>query len=354
MKPTYNRTIEKSCGFQFARWSAGAKAFEDLLPENQRVIHDPLARYYAGAPGMRMVKMMHLINPNIRKAIALRARYFDDHSRTCIQDGYDQIVLLGAGYDSRYVRLPEFRNATIFELDLNSTQVIKKALTRRLYGKLPANVKYVAIDFSQDSVTEKLLGAGFQAHRKTLFIWEGVTLFLNQDIIEHTLGQLAELATESRIVFDFVPPELIDDQTDYQGNRQLLKLCADIQEPLTFGFQPERMPGVLRRLGYDQVKIIGLQQANKIYCGSDRIEDSYYFATARIGGNDQNGHGRNDAGQKDNGLTIIGQRENGQKTCGRNVHGRPDGVPNNGLIVRPQGLTGAGGINDASPLRGQS
>ncbi len=329
MRPTYSRTIDKSCGFQFARWSAGAKAFEDFLPQDQRVIHDPLARYYAGAPGMRMVKMMHLINPSIRKAIALRARYFDDHSRRCIKDGYDQIVLLGAGYDSRYVRLDEFRHATVFELDLNSTQVIKKALTRRLYGRLPANVCYVAIDFSQDSVTDRLLKAGFQTHRRTLFIWEGVTLFLNQDIIEQTLGQLAELTHDSRIIFDFVPPELVDDQTDYQGNRQLLKLCADIQEPLTFGCAPEKMPGILKGLGYDQVKIVSLPQANKIYCGSDKIEDSYYFATARISGNGREGNGRNGNGRKGN-----DQQGNGQ-----------------GLIIKPQGLIGVGGVNDAHPLR---
>ena len=328
MKPTYSRTMEKSCGFQFARWSAGAKAFEDLLPSDQRVIHDPLARYYAGAPGMRMVRMMHLINPSIRKAIALRARYFDDHSRHCIEDGYDQIVLLGAGYDSRYVRLPECRRATVFELDLNSTQVIKKALTRRLYGRLPANVRYVAIDFSRDSVTEKLLGAGFQTHRRTLFIWEGVTLFLNQDIIEQTLGQLAELAAESRIIFDFVPPELIDDQTDYQGNRQLLKLCADIQEPLTFGFQPDRMPGVLQGLGYKGIKIVSLPQANQIYCGSDKIENSYYFASAEIGRNGQDGSdGRNNdrgysAGQR------SGWKNNGSRDGGRIITGTSMPFPN--------------------------
>jgi methyltransferase (TIGR00027 family) len=280
---------------------------------------------------MRMVKMMHLINPHIRKAIALRARYFDDHSGQCVKDGCDQIVLLGAGYDSRYVRLNEFRHATVFELDLNSTQVIKKALTRRLYGRLPANVRYVAIDFSQDSVTEKLLNAGFQTHRRTLFIWEGVTLFLNQDIIEQTLGQLAELAHDSRIIFDFVPPELVDDQTDYQGNRQLLKLCADIQEPLTFGCAPEKMPGILKGLGYDRIKIVSLPQANKIYCGSDKIEDSYYFATARISRNGRQGNGRNGNGRKDNGRTNGGQKDSG-------------------LIIKPQGLIGVGGINDAHPL----
>ena len=282
MKAIFNRTIEKPCGFLFARWSAGAKAFEDGLPVDQRVISDPLAHYYAGEAGMRMVKMMQAINPNIRKAIALRARYIDDYSRQCIKEGFEQVVLLGAGYDSRYVRLPEFRRATIFEMDLQSTQVIKKALTRRLYGRLPHNVNYIAIDFSKDSVTEKLMTAGFQFHRKTLFIWEGVILFLNQDIIEETLGNLIGLGTDNRIIFDFVPPELIDDETDYMGNRELLQLCANVQEPLTFGCQPNRMKGILQGLGFGNVNTISMQEANMIYCGSDKIENCYYFATAEV------------------------------------------------------------------------
>jgi len=313
MKTTYSKTIEKPSGFQFARWSAGAKAFEDTLPPEQRVIHDPLAHYYAGQAGMRMVKMMHVINPNIRKAIALRARYFDDHSRQCVKEGYEQVVLLGAGYDSRYIRLPEFQRTTIFELDLSSTQVIKKALTRRLYGKLPNNVVYVPIDFSKDSVTEKLMAAGYQTHGKTLFIWEGVTLFLNQAIIEETLGRLAELGQGNRIIFDFVPPELVDDETDYKGNRQLLKLCADVQEPLTFGCQPERMKGILNSVGYDKIKIVSMREANRIYCESENIEDSYFFATAEVKPNDQD----------------------------------------HGLIFKPKGIIGCGGGNGEDPLRSE-
>jgi len=182
------------------------------------------------------------------------------------------------------MRLEEFCDARIFELDLSSTQVIKKSLTRRLLGKLPENVTYVPIDFSKESVVQKLMGAGFQRHKRTLFIWEGVTLFLNKDIIEETLGQIAEIGAGNRLVFDFLPPELIDDETDYKGNRELLRLCASVQEPLTFGYQPEKMKGMLQNLGYDGVDIVSMREANRIYSGSGQIEDSYHFATAQVTG----------------------------------------------------------------------
>ncbi|UCD95580.1 MAG: class I SAM-dependent methyltransferase [Candidatus Zixiibacteriota bacterium] len=282
MKRIYDKTIEKPCGFMFARWSAGAKAFELSLPPDRRVITDKFAPYYAGRVGMQMVQAMNALNPSIRKGIVLRAKYMDEYAVQCIKGGAEQVVILGAGYDSRYLRLEEFRRAKIYELDLHSTQVIKKALTRRLLGRLPANVTYVPIDFSKDSIDRNLIQAGFQRHRKSLFIWEGVTLFLNQSIIAETLGRLAELGEDNMIVFDFIPPELIDDETDYKGNRALLDMCASIKEPLTFGSRPAQMEQVLKGSGFDKVRIISLPEAHRMYGGTGNIENCYYFATAEV------------------------------------------------------------------------
>lgn len=282
MRAVYDKTIEKSCGFLFARWSAGAKAFESCLPADKQIISDPLGGYYAGREGMKIVGLMQAINPSIRKAIVLRARFIDDYACQSLNNGFKQVVLLGAGYDSRFLRLPEFRGARIYELDLYSTQVIKKSMTLKMLGNLPPNVTYVSIDFSLDSIIQKLMTAGFQRFKKTIFIWEGVTLFLNQDILEKTLGRIADICPDSRIVFDFVPTELINDETDYKGNRMLLKLCADIKEPLTFGSQPTEMNHILKRLGFENIIITSMREANRIYSGNDRIEDCYYFASAEV------------------------------------------------------------------------
>lgn len=292
MQTIYSKTIEKPSGFLFARWSAGAKAFELSLPPSQRIISDQYAPYYAGQVGSRLVAAMGRINPAIRKGIVLRARFMDDYSRTSFQDGVQQVVLLGAGYDSRYLRMPEFRTVRVFELDLDSTQTIKKSLTRRMLGRLPQNVTYVPMDFSKDSIQAKLLAAGFQRQLKTLFIWEGVTLFLNKEIIAETLGRLAELGAGNRVVFDFIPTELVDDETDYQGNRQLLHLCASINEPLTFGSHPDAMRRLLSEIGFGNIDITSMREAHKIYCGSDHIEDSYFFATAEVGSDLSSGNGK--------------------------------------------------------------
>jgi len=283
MKRIYSRTIEKPGGFLLARWSAGAKAFETALPKGKRVLTDPLARYYAGGVGMGIVAAMQAINPSIRKAIVLRARYMDDYAEASIAEGCRQVVLLGAGYDSRYLRTPGFRDIPVFELDLESTQQVKKALTRRLFGCLPANVTYIATNLAVDSISQKLLAAGFRRELKTLFIWEGVTLFLNEEIIAETFGHIAELGPGHRLTFDFVPAELVDDETDYRGNRDLLRWCASINEPLTFGCSAVRMRQMLCAAGFGNVQIRNMREAHRMYGGDDAIEDSYLFATAEVG-----------------------------------------------------------------------
>lgn len=283
MKRIYSKTIEKSCGFAFALWSAGAKAYEYLLPPHMRVIEDPLAHYYSGSSGLKMVQMLQVFNPALRKAIVLRARFFDDYACESVKAGYRQIVIMGAGYDSRYWRIPEFHDAHIFELDLESTQIIKKSLTRRLVGSLPSNIKYISLDFSKHDMTKKLLANGFKKHEKTLFIWEGVSLFLNLEIVLDILGHIAQLGNDNRVIFDFVPLELIEGETEYAGNHKLIELCASIKEPLTFGCEPEKMKMLLRGLGYRNVNITNMRQTSQIYGGSAKIEDCYYFATAESG-----------------------------------------------------------------------
>ncbi len=55
-----------------------------------------------------------------------------------------------------------------------------------------------------------------------------------------------------------------------------------MKEPLTFGCQPEKVKAILYNLGFNQVKIISMRELNHIYCGSGKIEDSYFFATAEM------------------------------------------------------------------------
>lgn len=60
----------------------------------------------------------------------------------------------------------------------------------------------------------------------------------------------------------------------------MIELCNSINEPLTFSSRPDRMKSIMENAGFGKIKIVSMREANQLYCGSDHIEDSYFFATA--------------------------------------------------------------------------
>ena len=128
-------------------------------------------------------------------------------------------------------------------------------------------------------------------------------LGLADDVWEELATEITHIIHSAAATQFTLPLELTDYETDYKGNRQLIELCNSINEPLTFSSRPERMNAILTSAAYGNVKIVSMREANRLYSGTDRIEDSYFFATAEVKANGNgtaleaggrlNGHERN-------------------------------------------------------------
>jgi methyltransferase (TIGR00027 family) len=90
----------------------------------------------------------------------------------------DQVVILGAGFDCRANRLRELEGIRVFEVDHPSTLATKVEVLRGALGKIPEAVRFVKIDFNREKLQEVLARAGFEASRRTVFLWEGVSNYL--------------------------------------------------------------------------------------------------------------------------------------------------------------------------------
>src|SRR5262245_58748314 len=96
-----------------------------------------------------------------RGTVAVRTRYIDDTVADALQRGVEQVVILGAGFDSRAYRIREIERTRVFEVDHPLTQAAKqRAIIRRL-GRLPPHVTFVAIDFSTHTLDTVMPAAGF-------------------------------------------------------------------------------------------------------------------------------------------------------------------------------------------------
>jgi methyltransferase (TIGR00027 family) len=172
-------------------------------------------------------------------AIHARTRHIDQVFADALRDGMAQVVILGAGLDSRAYRFPnELRTAHVFEVDLPATQEYKKKRIREILHALPRHVTYVPIDFTKQDLAEVLDAAGYDPARKTIFLWEGVSFYLPEAAVDATLRFVATHAARgSRIVFDYFlksglkapPPQLRDVMTRLQA----------VGEPLIFGLPDE-------------------------------------------------------------------------------------------------------------------
>ena len=146
-----------------AQYMAFFRALESRRPAAERLFVDPVADAFldrplraavaaAALPGVGRVIPWVLDRriPGPRASAVARTRYIDDALRAAVAAGTEQVVILGAGYDSRAYRLPELRGVRVFEVDHPDTQSVKRQVLERRFGALPPHVTFVAVDFDRE------------------------------------------------------------------------------------------------------------------------------------------------------------------------------------------------------------
>ena len=174
-----------------------------------------------------------------------------------LKDGTPQIVLIGAGFDTRAWRFRELNNNTnIFELDLAPTQQWKlECLTSNNGQTQPKQLKFIPTTFNLDSLAKDLLQSGYRADCPTFFIWEGVTPYLNETAVSATLEFVCHHAgPTSQIVFDYIYKDALQTPEDYIGLEQVLQWAEDSGEPFSFGIPKNNIEGFLLARGLKLLK----------------------------------------------------------------------------------------------------
>lgn len=136
--------------------------------------------------------------------VPLRTAVIDDAVRASMQEGVRQLVLLGAGLDGRAWRMPELEHCVVFEVDHPDTQAHKRERVR--LAALADEVRYAGIDFERQTLGDVLAEVGHTPDRPTIWVWEGVTMYLTRDAVLGTLDAVARLsAPGSRLCLTYVP-----------------------------------------------------------------------------------------------------------------------------------------------------
>jgi methyltransferase (TIGR00027 family) len=266
---------------QTADMVTALRALESFKPEDERVCYDPLAKSFLGGAFAlfarnKLLTRIALWNAERRRPgamgvasyIAVRTRHIDECLKESLRNGIQQVVILGAGYDSRAYRFDDLKaRVRIFEVDHPATQKMKKHKLHKIFGQLPGHVVYVSVDFVTQKFGERLLEHGYDTSLKTLFIWEGVTYYITAEAVDETLAFVAENSGEgSRIIFDYAPKALLDGKWDPEAargyNPEFLKKKG---EPWTFGIEDGTIDDFLSQRGYGDVANAPSELLKRVY-----------------------------------------------------------------------------------------
>ncbi len=195
----------------------------------------------------------------------VRTRRIDELLESAVAGGATQIVILGAGFDSRAYRLEYPVGTRVFEVDLPVTQAYKRKRVGEIVGGEPDHVVYVSIDFTRQNLDEVLVAAGFLPNERTFFVWEGVTYYLPRDAIESTLRVVATHAPGSEIVFDYAVEGALGDE---HGDARLTGIVASAAawgEPWLFEVSRDDLAAMLAAAGLTVVSDVGKDEIEPAY-----------------------------------------------------------------------------------------
>jgi methyltransferase (TIGR00027 family) len=268
------------------------RAIESSRPEDERMCFDPFARQFIPGWMYWMGKIFTATGyaewrgPGVQGFLAARERFIDEYLQACLEAGIRQLVLLGAGYDSRAYRFEGLKNGVkVFEVDHPATQALKVDRLKGILGALPGYVVFVDIDFNRQSLERRLIECGYDPVLATLFIWQGVTYYLTPEAVDNTLAFVAQKSGPgSSIVFDYIDLSVLQAPGRHGEVRNLRRYRGLTGEGITFGIPDGKIEAYLIARGFEQVKNVGHAELHRLYFTGKRQErkvvPSYGIVTA--------------------------------------------------------------------------
>jgi methyltransferase (TIGR00027 family) len=277
----------KGAAMSTARGVALVRALEMQRPEAERISSDPYAVRFADPVLLWLTKLMIAsgasrlvgIEGMINFAL-LRERYVDDVMHGELADGAEQIVVLGAGFDTRAYRIDR-PDVVVFEVDHPDTQADKRRSLASAGIQLPANIRFVPVDFDIDDLGACLRTAGYDAKRRTVFVWQGVVFYLTQTGVDHTLAFIAQNThPQSFTVFDY----------GYVENKRQMSwfvrlYTSLVREKMLFGLPRGGLATYLAPRGFDVVANVECPELRDRYVPASRrfpVTDGVAIATVRV------------------------------------------------------------------------
>jgi methyltransferase (TIGR00027 family) len=165
-------------------------------------------------------------------AVQLRTRYYDDHLDAELRSGVRQVVILGAGLDTRAERKAS-PGVAYFEID--DAEIVDFKRARLAEAGFHAPAVFITGNYVTDGLIELLAANGFDFRARSYFIWEGNTMYLTRPTVLGVLKDLRRHVTEFAVSFDYVSEDVIAGTTGDPLTSGFARHFAEMGAPWIFG-----------------------------------------------------------------------------------------------------------------------
>jgi methyltransferase (TIGR00027 family) len=250
---------------------------ESKKEESKRICYDPLAIRFISPETLKLLQnpekakkmktKKDVLFRGVVNSIAARVRYFDDFVAESLKNGFKQLVILGAGYDTRAYRIKDIEKIKVFEMDHFGTQKVKIEKIKEIFGSTPHHVEYIPVDFETEPLGQKLFDGGYNGSKKTLFLMEGLIYYIPPEAVASILSFIIENSGKgSTVLFDYVSQVTdFDESPDKKVAENLLKFMDECKESLKFTLEKGTVKKFISKQGFADIKEMTAEDYKKVY-----------------------------------------------------------------------------------------
>lgn len=277
---------------------AGLRVNETYLPEDERFFQDPYAEYFFPDHLRKMVRDTDFVSaemsqfealmPGVNGALAVRTQYFDQCMMELIETGLRQIVIIGAGYDTRAYRIQGVKeNCKVFEIDHPLTQEVKIKTIKKIFNQLPAHVTYLPMEFGYGRPDKMLLNAGYDPNQTTLFIAEGFLMFIPSFAVDALFTFICKTsAPGGALLADWFSTTVVNGVSPLKEAKVVKDFFEKEGALLRFGIPDEKAEEYFQKKGFKQIECVTAEWRKTTYFKNTgrnrRVSPIFNFVYARI------------------------------------------------------------------------
>jgi methyltransferase (TIGR00027 family) len=225
--------------FVIAQWRA--EESESASP----LFSDHVANIFLNQETRAVARKIAEASPSTQFLVRYRTRFFDDLFLEKMQAGVRQFVLIGAGLDTRSIRLG-MEGVKFFEVE--QEHVIAYKLEKLLkHGYAMDNTCMIHADYTRSDVVRMLTEQGFDPSEEAVLLWEGNVFYLEYQNVIDVLSILRDRFATFQIAFDYLSKKLIERSTGFRRSSDLLAEFDGMGAPWRTGI--DRAEDVAREVG---------------------------------------------------------------------------------------------------------